>query len=161
MAIKQYFTAEELKKDVGFSDNDLSSAMMGQAPLFAHYAVQSAMAQKQADDAKMIMEITEAKVDKAIRDRNAETGEKTTEAALGKAILRDATYIKAITEYNHARMIADLAKNALEALKQRRDMLVQIGVAQREEMKGELRIGAKASVDQRKVEFLAKSSQEK
>ena len=35
-------------------------------------------------------------------------------------------------------MIADLAKNALEAFKQRKDMLVQIGVALREEAKGEL-----------------------
>jgi hypothetical protein len=137
------FSPEELQKDLAFSNADLTSAMMNQAGLFARYAAIAARLQKVADTKELIVEITEAKVDKAIRDAAAKAGEKVTEASLAKSIRLNTDYVKAVQAYNNARMNADLAKNALEAFKQRRDMLVQIGVAAREEMKGELFVKAR------------------
>ncbi|CCG43332.1 hypothetical protein [Magnetospirillum molischianum] len=135
---KPLLDAEQLQKDLAFSDHDISAAMMRQASLFAHYAVIAAQAQKRYDTAKLAADIVESRVDKRLRDEYAQAGAKITEAALGKEILRDREYVEAQKKVNDARMIADLAKNALEAFKQRKDMLVQIGVALREEAKGEL-----------------------
>jgi len=159
MELKTFFTPEELKADLAFSDADLHTAMMKQAPLFAHYASIAARAQKQADDMKMILEITEGKVDKDLRNQAAAAGEKITEASLSKALVRSSKYVEALRRYNDARMIADLARNALEAFKQRRDMLVQIGVTQREEMKGDLLIKARErTLDEKKAGVLGKVS---
>jgi hypothetical protein len=130
------FSPEELQKDLAFSNADLTSAMMQQAALYAHYATLAAKFQKIADTKELVVEITESKVDKALRDAAAQAGEKITEAALSKAVKLNKEYIQAV----------NLCRHALEAFKQRRDMLVQIGVAQREEMKGELFIKGREAV---------------
>lgn len=141
-AVKFFVDTEQLGKDVSINPSDLDTAMIEQSSLFVHYAEQAAKAQNQADNLKMVLEVREAQIDKELRDAAAENGEKVTEAMLNKAIVRDPRYVKALKAYNEAKMIADLAKNACEAFKHRRDMLIQLGNKAREEMKGELRIQA-------------------
>jgi hypothetical protein len=142
-SIEHYVTGEQLGEDLTINPANLSEAMVKQASLFAHYAVLASRAQRQLDHMKQRLEILQSKVDKEIRDEAADEGRKITEAGIGKEIARDSRVITATKQVNEARMIADLAKQSLEAFKQRRDMLVQIGLMQREEMKGELTVGIK------------------
>lgn len=132
----------QLKRDVAINITDLTSAMMDQSGLFAHYAQLCADAQRQMDRAKIAVELTEARVHHELTREAHDAGTKTTEAALSKALMRNGKMVKVKMQYADAKMIHALAKEALEAFKQRRDMLIQIGVNAREEMKGELRIQA-------------------
>lgn len=130
----------QLGKDMTFSSTDLSGAMMEQAPLFARYGLLAAQASRQVDDLKLMLEVTEAKVYRKLRDEAAATGAKTTEAQLEKAVLVHPQVIEVKKALNEARQIEAKAKTAAEAMRHRRDMLVQTGLISREEMKGELAI---------------------
>jgi hypothetical protein len=146
--VKKFVDAEKIALDVTFSDLDLTGAMMKQASLFAYYAAQSARANHQVQKFKLLLDVQESKLDKEIREAALEDGgKKITEAMIEKEIKRDARYVKARMNLLEAQQIADLAKDTLEALKQRRDMLVQIGVTMREERKGELYLKGKDAGD--------------
>ena len=151
----------KLKEELSFSDNDLSSEMMKQAPRYAYYANQSAQATRQYDDLKIRAEILESLVDKQIRDRKKLKGEKTTEAEIAKAIQRNPRMIKMRLKLNEAKAMAEVAKQSLEALRHKRDMLVQIGVTQREERKGELRVSEKNASRENAMEVVRKNNSNK
>ena len=138
--VQKLLDVNQLKKDVAFSDTDLTTPMMQQAALYAHYARISAEATHQLDNFKMYLELQESKIDKEIRDAAVEAGEKFSEKKILSMITTDKRYIKMVKKVNESKMIASIAKESLESLKHRRDMLVQIGVTSREEMKGEMRI---------------------
>lgn len=138
--IEQFVNAEQFMKDVNFSDSDLTDAMMQQASLFAFYATQNAKAQFQLNNQKMLLDYLESKIDNEIRAQAIADKEKITEKKIEAQIKADRRYLSRLTKLNEARMAADLAKDSLEAFKHRRDMLIQLGAAQREEMKGELRM---------------------
>ena len=135
-----YIDPEKMREDLTFSDVDIQSAMMNQSSLFAWYSVQAIEAKKQSERFKMLLDITESRVSKNIRDKAASEGVKLTEPNIAAMVARTESVINARMAYNDAKAQAELGKHVLEALKQRRDMLVQIGVAQREEKKGKLRI---------------------
>lgn len=142
MSVKTFITAEQVKKDTSFSDTDLDTPMMQQASLFAHYSHLAALAAKQVDDLKLRQSIVESKLDKELRDEAAASGTKITESQLGKDIMRKREFVEVSMMVNEAKMIEGLIKGACEALRQKRDMLIQIGVGRREEMKGDLVIRA-------------------
>ena len=144
----------QLQKDLAFSEVDLSSAFMQQAGLFAHYAMFSAKASKQVDDLKMMAEITTAQNYRKVREELEAAEEKITDKRLEQELAVCKAVLEARKAVNEAKMIADLAKSALEAFKQRRDMLVQSGVAAREELKGEARVIAKNSEREARNEAL-------
>jgi len=138
--VKDFIDAEQLKRDLAYSDNDLDSAMMQQASLFSHYGILAADAARQVDVIKMLLESTEAAVYKLERDKAAADGEKVTEALLDKRIARHSRVISMKKALNEAKRIEAVGKIAVESFRHRRDMLVQKGLISREEMKGELRI---------------------
>jgi hypothetical protein len=140
ITVRAFIDADQFKKDVALNPSDIGGAMIEQASLFAHYSNLSAQAERQVNNIEMIVDIVRSKIDKAIRDQAADAGKKTTEPGIESAIARNVDYIKAVKKLNDAKMIANLAKNALEAFKHRKDMLVQLGAADREERKGELRL---------------------
>jgi predicted CoA-binding protein len=72
----------------------------------------------------------------------ANAGSKITEKSVEAEVKLHPEYIKVVVAYNEADAMLDMIKAALEAFKQRRDMLIQLGASQREEMKGELRMGS-------------------
>ncbi|MET2951256.1 hypothetical protein ABXV18_24550 [Vibrio owensii] len=134
--LRQYVDPIQLKKDITFSDHDLDDAMAKQASLYSYYASQAAKAQLQADRAKHDMEIVEAKLYHEVRNKHK--GEKVTESFITKGVMIDKRYRASVKRYNDARMIADMAKQATEALRHRRDMLVQVSKHHLEGFKGEL-----------------------
>lgn len=146
--IHDLIDAEQLKKDLAFSDNDLSSAMMQQASLFSHYGILLAQATRQVDVVKLLLENTEAAVYKALRDKAAADGERVTEAQLEKAVTRHERVVAMKKALNEAKRIESICKTAVEAFRHRRDMLVQMGLISREEMKGELSIKARSIAEE-------------
>lgn len=145
--IKDFVDPAQLKKDLAFSNNDLTSAMMQQASLFSHYGVLAAQAARQVDVVKLLLENTEAAVYKLLRDQAAAAGDKVTEAQLEKMIARHDRVIAMKKSLNEAKRVESITKTAVEAFRHRRDMLVQMGLISREEMKGELSIRAKSAAE--------------
>lgn len=140
--VVSYIDPEQFKKDATFSDANIDGAMTEQSGLFAYYAVQAAQAAKQEGVLKLKREIMEAKVAKQMRDEAAEEGKKITETQIAKDLILDPRVMQAHLNYNEAKAQAQLSRDALEAMKHRRDMLVQRGVSEREERKGAARVGA-------------------
>lgn len=143
--IKDFVDPAQLKVDLAFSDNDLTTAMMQQASLFSHYGVLLAQASRQVDVVDLLLENTEAAVYKMLRDRAATAGEKVTETMLEKMVSRHERVIAMKRSLNEAKRVEATCKTAVEAFRHRRDMLVQMGLISREEMKGELSIRAKSA----------------
>ncbi len=136
--VRNFVDTEKMKTDLGYSLTDLSGAQAEQAQLFAHYGVLSAKAARQVDNIKLLLENTEAAVYRVLRDRMVKSGEKVTEALLDKMVSRHERVIAVKKALNEAKQIEAVSKTAVEAFRHRRDMLVQHGATEREEMKGEL-----------------------
>lgn len=141
--VVNFIDAIQLKKDLTYSLADLSSARAEQAALFVHYGTLAAKAAKQVDDAKMLLEITESKVYRKLRDEAATTATKVTEVQLEKTVQVHETVISMRRALNEAKQIEAIAKTAAEGFRQRRDMLVQDGATSREEMKGEISVATR------------------
>ena len=141
MGIKPIIDSQDFLDDVAINDIDIDGAFRSQASLFASYAAKHFEAQQQLGNAKILLDLKKARLDKEIRDRLVEEKAKATEATVENEIKRHPTYMSACKDMNEASAIVDLLKNALEAFKQRKDMLISLGANQREEMKGDLRMG--------------------
>lgn len=139
----EYVDGPQLKRDLGFSTADLSSAMQDQAALFADYGVKASQASMQVDKMKLLLDNTEAEVSRRERDAKVLKGEKVTEPQLAAIVTRHPRVVAAKQALNEAKQIESVAKTAVEAFRHRRDMLVQQGLISREEMKGELSVAVR------------------
>lgn len=138
----------QLKRDLSYSPTNLTDAMMQQASMFAHYGILAAQASRQVDTVKMLLENTEAAVYRLRRDAAVAANEKQTEAQLSAQVTRHPKVIEMKRALNEAKQQEAVAKTAMEAFRHRRDMLIQEGLLQREEMKGELSIMERSARDQ-------------
>jgi hypothetical protein len=141
--IRNFIDPEQLKKDMSFSTAALSSAMSEQASLLVHYGTLFAKAARQVDDIQMLLEITESKVYRKLRDEAVKSGAKMTEATLEKSVAVHDQVVAMKRARNEAKQIEAHAKIAVEGFRHRRDMLVQEGATQRQEMQGETSINAR------------------
>jgi hypothetical protein len=160
--VRRLIEPSELQRDVAFSTTNLDDAMMTQASMAVHYGQVAAAAQKQLDDLKLVLEITEAKVDRHIRDEVAaeavdDTGKKKlTETQIAKSISLHPQVIAVKKAINEAKQIESEAKTAVEAFRQRRDMLVQIGAGDRLERQGELTFRKREAAEAERVDTIAR-----
>lgn len=158
--IKDFIDAAELKKDLAYSDIDLTSAMMCQPALFARYGCLAADASAQVDVIKLLLENAESKAYKRERDRASLSDEKITEGMLNNIVARDKEVISLKIALNKAKRVENVAKIAVEGFRHRRDMLIQHGLIEREEMKGEIRIMEKKT-KQEEIENVRKRELER
>src|SRR5260370_25903536 len=93
----------------------------------------------QLEKIKMMRDVTEARVDRQIRDEAARDGFKVTEPQVAKLLTASKRLIQLRRALNEAKQIEANAKIAVEGFRQRRDMLIQHGATEREDRKGELR----------------------
>lgn len=142
--VRKFVEPDKLKADLAYTPANLTDAFMAQASMFAHYGVLYAQAEKQTNDLELLLEATEATVYRRERDNAIAAGEKPTDAGLRQTVSRDKRVNQLKKALNEARQIEATAKIAVEAFKQRRDMLIQQGLISREEMKGELSIREKS-----------------
>lgn len=145
--VKDFIDAAQLKRDLHFSPTNLDDAMFEQASRFADYGVKLAQASHQVDVVKLLLESAEAAVYKVLRDQAATKAEKVTEAQLEKLVARHARVVSMKKALNEAKRVEAIGKTAVEAFKQRRDMLVQQGAVAREELKGEVFTRARSAAE--------------
>lgn len=138
--VTSFIEPERANKDVQINSAAISEAFYDQASLFLHYATLEARAAHQVDKCKQLLKIVEARVDKMIRDEAAEDGKKLTESMIDKEIQRHPKIVDMTKSLNEARMQLSLVEGVVEAMRHRRDMLVQIGANTRIEMQGEMRL---------------------
>jgi hypothetical protein len=141
--VKNYFDTAQARLDSQVNPVDLSGSMMEQAGRYLEYGELAAKAARQVDDVKLLLENTEAAVHRRLKDDAVAAGEKPTVPDLEKAVARHPKVIAMKKALNEARQIEAVGKVVVEAFRQRRDMLVQLGAHEREEMKGELTIRAR------------------
>ncbi|SUE95847.1 Uncharacterised protein [Ectopseudomonas mendocina] len=137
--LRTFINPDKLKSDLDFNETNISTAMMKQASLFAHYATLAHQAQFQADRADQQVDLVEAKLYQQYRDSFASAGEKPTEAMIKASIIKDDRYQKALLRKSEAKAIADMVKAAADSFRHRRDMLIQVGADLRQEILGNLR----------------------
>lgn len=132
----------KLQEDLRCSVNTLSADMVRQAPLYCHYGTLLAQASRNVDVARTRLELIESQTYKALRESWQSTKPLTEEAAK-RAIARQTTVIDAKEVLIEARFIEKTLTTIVESFRHRKDMLIQMGLLTREEMKGELSIRAK------------------
>jgi hypothetical protein len=149
----------QIMQDVSFTEALINEAFVSQAALFAYYADQSRVATKTADNLKMRIDMVASSLDEAIRNKAATDGAKITEKLVEQAICRDDKYIKAVEEYNNAKSTAQMLRDTLEALKMKKDMLIQVGTNIREEKRVTAVYEAPDLMKQRRESILKKTQE--
>ena len=150
-ASRERFSAETLRRDLAINDADLDSAMTEQAGLYGFYSMQYAKAQFEADQAKIRAEVAKARAHKDVRSRLISKGAKFSEALLEAEVTLHPEYQDALELSAKYRMRAEMLRQSLEALKQRRDMLVQKGKSRLEELRGEVYLRGELSLADKKA----------
>lgn len=121
------------------NDVDLDRCMIEQNALRATYGTRAARAAQQYGRLKLKFEILEATLYEEYRRLAAEAGEKVTEKALEGRVKTDKRWGKAKLLIIDAEALADIEKALVESLKDRKDMLVQLGADRRGELQGQVR----------------------
>jgi hypothetical protein len=152
VVVKTFIDPAQLRKDISFSTADLSTAMVQQASLAVHYGVLLAQATRQVHSLELALEVAEAKVYRKLREEAATSGAKITEAQLEKQVAIHETVIKLKRAVAEAQQVEAVGKTAVEAFRQRRDMLIQQGLITREDMRGNLSIAEKRAAEEQAAE---------
>lgn len=140
MTVKTFIDEKQYTSDASIDANNLSEEFANQASTFGHYGAMVAAALKQQGAKELMLEIVRAKLDKAVRDAAADEGKKITEVAIENEIIRNTEYVNAKKELIEAKSIYKMLDLFVEGMRQRKDMLVQMGADAREEMKGDFKM---------------------
>jgi hypothetical protein len=154
-----FIDVAQFRDETKVAEHNLDDCMMQQAGLRAYYAEQAARAEAQHDRLKTRFKVLEAQLYDTHRKALLAAGEKVTEKAVENAVLMDAKWIKNQNVVIEAQTIASINRGLVDSLKDRKDMLVQLGADRREEGKGQLRtMAATAAHDDLKARALAAAS---
>ncbi|UUZ75410.1 hypothetical protein LP414_27220 [Polaromonas sp. P1(28)-13] len=145
-AVKRQAAPLQFHIDVGLfrtetavSDTNLDKCMIEQNSLRAYYGEQAARSEAQASRIKMRFEVAEATLYDKHRKALALIGEKTTEKMIETAVKTDPVWARAKNTLIESETIAAINKSLVESLKDRRDMIIQLGADRRDESKGAAR----------------------
>lgn len=115
-------------------EHDLTADMTALPGQIAYWSAMFASATEAALEAKAMLEQQEADTSEAFRDQFSSGKEKLTEARLPSLVDRDPDVRAAKTRHIKAEANRLRVKGMLDALFAKRDMLVQVGARQRQEM---------------------------
>jgi hypothetical protein len=139
----QYYTdPTKFRVETSISDVDLDRCMIEQNGLRSFYGTNAARAEAQAGRMKVKFEVIEAKLYEEQRRLAAEDGEKITEKMLENRVKSTPMWLKAKLAVIDAQGISDINRALVESLKDRKDMLVQLGADRRGELQGATRVMA-------------------
>jgi uncharacterized protein YndB with AHSA1/START domain len=124
----------EFKKDVIIDQDNLADSFCNQASIFADYAMLFAQAEEREKRAKLKVEEVEADALLQVKADFDKQGTKVTNGILEATVTLRPEVKKAKREYVKAQGNKVQIKLMLEALTQKKDMLIQLGAAQRAEM---------------------------
>ena len=156
-----FITVDQLVDDTTLNEVDLNDAFLKQASLAAFYGVMASRASGQASNMKLTRDAVTAKVSKNYRDSAADAGAKLTENSLSEKVATDPRVIEVIKAYNRAVEIEGEVKAVVEAMKQRKDMVVQLGSSERDNAKGEVRMKLTAGTSDRGADLRKKLAKSK
>lgn len=137
-----YTDPTKFRVETSISDHDLDRCMIEQNGLRSFYGANAARAEAQADRLKLKFEVLEAKLYEEERRLAAEEGEKVTEKMLENRVKSNPLWMKVKLAHIDAQGVAGINKALVESLKDRKDMLVQLGADRRGEMQGATRVMA-------------------
>lgn len=140
--LNTFIDADQLQKDLHFTELTINDGMTRQAALFAHYARLSADATYQSDRAKQQVDLLEAQLNQKFRDSLVTAGTKFTEKSIDSMVIQDSSYQAAQERAHEAKAIASMVASAADSFRHRKDMLIQVGADLRLEKQGELRMKA-------------------
>lgn len=134
MSKTEKVVTENFINEVKINAEDLPTEFQKQASLFWKYSEFLGIAEGEEKNAKMELEKTEARLFLSYREYYESQNKKYNNDILNASVRNDKEYINAHQKYINAQKEKTLAKLRLEALSQRKDMLVQLGAAHRAEM---------------------------
>lgn len=140
--LKFQVNVAQFKLDTKVSDVDLDSAMLNQSGYRSHYGAQAAYAEAQAAREKIRFEVKEAALYDSHRKAMVLVADKVTEKAIENAVKLDKKWGAGKERVIDAELIAAVNKALVEGLKDRRDMIIQLGADRRDESKGAARVMA-------------------
>lgn len=156
--LKYYIDVDQFQKDTRVSDIGLDQCMIEQNSLRAYYGTQAAYAEAQASRIKARFEVIEATLYDKHRKEAAASGEKTTVQMVESAVKMDPRWLSAKNTVIEAETLAAINKGLVESIKDRRDMIIQLGADRRDEGKGAVRILAEQNERQDLRERALKSA---
>lgn len=125
--IDQFVTADEILKDIRVDPNHLDHEFSRQSSLMYRYGAFAASAAKQAAKMKMILEATESKRSKEIRQLAVATGEKVVETKISSQLDSDPDVIQARKALIEAQFIENMMNSALDGIRSRKETLYYFG----------------------------------
>jgi len=140
--LQHYVDVNQFMRDTKVSEATLDSCMIEQNGLRAFYGAQAAQAEAQASRMKSKFEVIEAKLYDEHRKGLVASGEKVTEKMVENAVKVDSRWLRAKNLVIESESIAAINKSMVESLKDRRDMIIQLGADRRDEYKGQARVMA-------------------
>lgn len=123
------YTYEELQSRWGIdqsSPESLAESMVEQTQLYGHCGAMFALAKSERDQKKFESELLEAKLNRDIRERLENNGEKVTEDKIKALIKLEPEYQKVYREYLDARFDADSWEELKDSYTQRSYMLKEL-----------------------------------
>lgn len=138
--IKPILNAEQIAAASSINQDNLTKEFSEHAANVYYYAAKRGDAARQEMRAKQYLELISARVDADIRLDAASVGEKVTEVMVANKVKMDETFQAAQAAFNDAAFIHSLAVGATLAMATKRDMLIQLGANEREQIKGNLRM---------------------
>ena len=125
-AVKTFIDPEQVKEDVKIDPNNIESTMLGISAIYSRYAHFVSMARIQRDGFKSRKRLLMAKVEKAIRDKAAEEGEKLTNPQVQSMVDGHPIVVQADLSLNEAAAVLSAIQETLNSISMKRDMLVQL-----------------------------------
>lgn len=138
--LQHYVDVDQFRADTRVTEATLDACMIEQNGLRSYYGAQAARAEAQHARLKVKFEVIEATLYDKHRKDLAASGEKVTEKMVENAVKMDPRWLKAKNLVIEAETIASINKSLVESLKDRRDMIIQLGADRRDEYKGQARI---------------------
>ena len=138
--LKYDVTEKEITLDTNISQTKIDECVCRQAGLRAYWGIRQANAEAQLAFIKRKFETIEAQLYAKYRKAQVEAGEKATEKSIENAVRQDNVWKAMKDVVIEANRIADLNRAAVNAINDRRDMLIQLGADRRDERKGTMRI---------------------
>lgn len=133
--VRQFISIEQVTKDTLINPNNVLNELLGLSSIFARYGLLVAKARIQRDGFKSRRNLLAAILEKNIRDAAIEAEEKMTNPQVASKVTGDRRMVEAELSLNEAAAVLAACTEARDAVKVKRDMLVQINKNQQTGMR--------------------------
>ena len=133
--VRQFISIEQVEKDTRIDPNNVLNELLGLSSIFARYGLLVAKARIQRDGFKSRRNLLAAMLEKKIRDDAITAEEKITNPQVAARVTGSTNMVEAELSLNEAAAVLAACTEARDAVKVKRDMLVQINKNQQTGMR--------------------------